>query len=387
MTSSQLFISYEHDHLDEVVALTEELRARAVMTWQDIDDIRKGMKFEAEIRKGLADSNGCLWYVTDESLTSEWVRNLEVPLALKRESTFVKIPVFRSFGNYEAAKVATKESFGSDLTEFSAFMTDGSASSLATVANGALKTFFPKNGDSSDRSVISVAMNARSYGPSDADVVLDWYSILGREPGQTKTWERVWHAILDVSAALTAWSPCRSIVLSGKAHLTAGFAFGLAFPTVSGFRLTVDQGGEPWENSLQVPHTFELDTDWGDLNGDVLTIEVGTSRSVLSDASRYLEANNLSPRARLKIEPESEPSKDAISLATAGSLARDIAEEVNKIRAGVTPKRLLFFMACPLALSVFIGSQLNAAGAEVVSMEFDEGEYHEALLVPSGRAR
>ncbi len=387
MSAPSVFLSYASDHLEEVATLAEELRARGVRTWQDVSQIRSGEKVEAEIRMGLERADGCVWYVTERALESEWVRRLEVPLAIERRAPFKKIPVFRSFESFTNAGEASRAAFGVNLTEWNGYLADGSEECLARVARGVLSSFFFRDGDERSRDLINLGLHARSYSPQDEEVTLDWTSLLGSGPGDQETWSRIWRAVLDVRTALGEWTSCRRLHVSGKAHLTAGFAVGLAFPLTSGFSISVSQDREEWDGTSRARHDFKVDVDWGTVTGDVVTVEVGASRAIFADVRRHLVENDLVPRARLQIYPAAGPSRSSLEASQVGTLARDVTEHLNRVRAEVVPSRVLFFFACPLALAVLVGTQVNAAGASVECLEFDEGAYRPALSVKAGRAR
>ena len=386
MTSPIVFLSYSHEDLEAAVELAAEIRARGLRTWQDTKAMRLGEKFEAQLREGIDSADGVVFYTTPNSLRSEWVKRVEVPHAKRQTPSFKLMPVFHGFRDFDVARIACIESLGFDLTEYYSYRRSGVSLDPAEAASYVLRSFFEPNGDGT-REVLNLGLHGRQVGPGDRDLDIDLTEWLGDEPGTEADWERIWIALLDLSDTVSRWSSCRRIHVTGVAHLSAAFALGMAFPAPSRFQFSVEQGGSVWNQDSDRAHEMVLRTDWGDLKGRVITVEVSVSRDVRADVDSYLQGLRISPRARLQVSPIGSPGRDSLNGASASTLANDIVGHINALRAELQATEVMFFLACPMALALFLGASVNAMGSSVRIHEFDQGLYHQSLVVHSGRAR
>ena len=389
MTSPQVFVSYSQKSKEHTAELAVEIRGRGLRTWQDVSYIRRGLKFESEIRAGMAASDGCLVHVTEHALRSRWLRRLEIPLAVQLRTTkpYRLIPVFEGFEDFQQAGAATEKAFGVNLAEYSGCLirADGD---LVAASRDTVKSFYPKEGDmDTTRGSLRIGFHTRAYTPGDHDLNLDWTALLDRPVVLEESWRRLWTGLLDINKILRDWSPCRRIILSGVAHLGAAFAFGMAFPVVSRYEIAVQQGPELWERAQAAHHDLLISTDWGNVEGDVVTVEVSAAREIHQDVAGYLTGMKIQPRARLLVRPgDGSPSRTSLSANSAWACAADVAEALNRLRADVRPRRIMIFLAAPMAFAVFLGSQVNAAGASIETYEFEGNGYYRALVIESGRA-
>lgn len=389
MTSPQVFVSYGQKSKERTAELAVETRGRGLRTWQDISHIRRGLKFESEIRAGMEASDGCLVHVTEHALRSRWLRRLEIPLAVQTRSTrpYRLIPVFEGVEDFEQARVITEKAFGVNLAEYSGCLipSDGD---LVPASRDIVKSFYPKEGDTDTiRRSLRIGFHTRAYTPGDHDLDLDWTDLLDRPGVAEESWQRMWRGLLDVNKILRDWSPCRRITLSGLAHLSAAFAFGMAFPVVSRYEIGVQQGPELWAQTGTGDHGFIISTDWGDVEGEVVTVEVSAAREIHQDVTGYLTGTGIQPRVRLLVRPRNAaPSRTSLSGNSAWACAADVGEAVNRLRAEVRPRRIMIFLAAPMAFAVFLGTQVNAAGAFIETCEFEREGYRRALMIESGRA-
>ncbi len=79
-------LSYAREDAEEVKFLQLQLKVRGVRAWRDVTDLPLGGATEDEIVHAIENvADAFVIYVTPRSLTSDFVWNVEIPAALKRQ--------------------------------------------------------------------------------------------------------------------------------------------------------------------------------------------------------------------------------------------------------------------------------------------------------------
>ena len=91
------FLSYSRKNLPDVRIIARTLMIHGVEIWQDITNLGAGVA-ESKIRKAIQEgSDGLIFFVTQQSVDSAFIRDVELPEAetrFKNGPNFQIIPVF-----------------------------------------------------------------------------------------------------------------------------------------------------------------------------------------------------------------------------------------------------------------------------------------------------
>src|SRR5947199_5892374 len=90
------FLSYKRKNADEVKYLQRQLHVRGVQAWRDVTDLDLGSYSQDEVVRAIEqESDAFLLYITPQSLTSDFIWDIEVPTAFRRwqrDHTFNIVP-------------------------------------------------------------------------------------------------------------------------------------------------------------------------------------------------------------------------------------------------------------------------------------------------------
>jgi len=68
-----LFVTYSRADVEKVSAFIKGLQSEGISVWVDVDDLRPGVSWQAEIEKALTDASGLIVFMSSSSLKSEFV--------------------------------------------------------------------------------------------------------------------------------------------------------------------------------------------------------------------------------------------------------------------------------------------------------------------------
>jgi len=80
------FLSYSRRNADEVTGLAQQLKARGLRLWRDVDNLPVGQITEAAVCHAIeVESTGFICYLTPDSmLDSDFIESVELPVAVQR---------------------------------------------------------------------------------------------------------------------------------------------------------------------------------------------------------------------------------------------------------------------------------------------------------------
>lgn len=390
--SKRLFLSYAHEDSESAARIAEELLARGIRIWQDVDDIRLGKRIESEMEDGIANCEGIVHLLTPAAIASPAVRR-EIELAIRRrrrEPEFRVFAVARGIGEgHEEVGELTLAEFGENFArDWLELLADDEEpvghSEAAVFARKVLRSLLPRSKGPKD-GAWRIGLHTRSLAGGAADLDLDWRPLLGlenRHPGDYESWGRAWRAVRDVRDVLCEHSARRQIRLELAAHQTAAIMFGLAFSANARFRLDVlDQEGMKWSREAPaLPDGFIINRQPENLEGTYLTAEIEVARQILPAVAEHIAATGEEPRARLLATPTS--SVDWIQPSTGAQLARAVAAAVKEAIDDLSVRRVEVYAAAPIPLAVLFAAELGALHAEIAIFEFHEDGYWPSIAIP-----
>jgi hypothetical protein len=390
--SRLLFLSYSHEDAETAARLAEEMLARGIEIWQDIDDVRLGRRIESEMERGIAAADAILHVLTPSSLSSAPVRR-EVTLALRRrrnEPNFQVMAVARNIGEShdEVGRRTLDELHENFARDWLEILPAGDEAiefgPAADFAKKVLRSFYPRRDGPAD-GAWSIGLHARGRSEGEHDLELDWRPLVGdgrRMPGDYAAWERLGAAIRDVRDVLCDHSARREIVLRAAAHQTAGALFGRAFCANARFRITIEQDGAVWQSARgsEAPAGFLTNTTPEKMDSTYITAEVEIARAVAEAVSARIAETGEEPRLRLLARREG--GAGWMDPSDAAAAADVVAQEIKKAVDDVRPQRVALFCAAPLPFVVLLASELGAVHAEIGLHEFHESRYEPSIVIP-----
>lgn len=357
---------------------------RGVRAWRDVTDLSLGGHTKEEIARAIEqESDAFVIYITPQCLTSDFIWNDEVPIALKRQEhdhAFKVIPIFRGVTPLEVQRFCAAHSLPS-LTDFNGVsLPDSSISgtkpfndALAAVAERTLRATFELRlrRVGADRNYEPcICFKTFAYEPPtpSLDLDLDWTGLFKSkdEVPTVEVWEEVlFPALQDVKHVLSEKAPSRKLHVFMQAILPAAFAFGFHFPASAHLRLLLeddDHGTWSTAGTTSDPLPLHLVTYKDNGTADVAIVELALSRATAPGLAQSLPSLALSFKHHIRLEPLGGPDhltavKDA---AHALAMAHQIGRELRTLCDSRGVSHIHLFAALPDDLAVMVGHQLNA---------------------------
>lgn len=199
------------------------------------------------------------------------------------------------------------------------------------------------------------------------DAVIDWREHFDRDSRRippVKTWTQVLQPELaEIQRRFRESGTNRHVIVKGQAPLSAGLAVGAAFSAVKGYRLTIEQRGEPWASDA-APSAARMVAPAGlellDEGGQGLCVELSGVRKVRRKVEEYRQASGARFVARLVLEPEVTP--EVWTAADAVGFAESVARHLRDVHDEHGFGEIHLFFALPLGAAVLLGHRLNSVG-------------------------
>jgi hypothetical protein len=404
--TGRCFLSYRRTRGGEAARLIAALGDHGIPTWQDVTDLASAPA-EDEIRRVLRDPGtaSAVLLVTPEVESSSIIRNVEIPLLIRRSETdndFFVVPVAAGGLCYaRAAEVTSNSLTAQRLIDWNMQrLTDDELGPIdaAAIAERVLKhriqALYRRL---AAQEPLRVGLFVRATAPvtPGAALMVDWARHFSGKETAPETWRDVLlPALSRIADAIRREAPGREIEAFGFPTLPAAFALGVAFVATGGLRLawrqiTRGQSDQVW--SLHAPRItsgFQARLS----SKDAKARDIALLISVADDTEPVFAAcqDRLPPvRALVHI---TKPGAYPHVFGTPGEAA-DVAHIVED---GLRAARREYgdvgtvhvFAAVPAGLAVLIGQTLNTFGTvqtyEHVGTD-GSGLYRPAaLLRPSG---
>lgn len=391
----RVFLSYSSKDMEEVEDFDLELRRRGVPLWRDRSDLRIGRLSAVEIEKAGQEAAGFVVYLTLNAARSEWVRERELDIALRkarRSPTFGVVPVFRA-GRREVSEemirlgkkpAAADGSSPYDLQSFNGcviqadrasrgFLQQELAAAADHVLNCLLDGISERRQDSGPLSIGAITRDA-SLASSDLDLLIDCredFPLKGPLPDPAQCEARLLPAIRSLQKALFKHGLYPEVRLALQCHLTLALALGYQFRRNTGANLEALEihGGELWPGPKSpLPPAHELwsfTTANGPGDGHDLALIVGVSGSIGKRVESFLKDQVSSVSRRLIFEPargSSKTSLQGLDREAPHRMAVAVMERLSEAREELGYRTVHLFYAGPPALAALIAQQLSNCG-------------------------
>ncbi|WP_217923120.1 SAVED domain-containing protein [Miltoncostaea oceani] len=349
--------------------------------WQDVNDLRLGSPSEGEIRRVIAeDAGGFIWFGTPASMTSRFIRKVEIPAALGRgrRGGFPVVPLFSDLRP-------------GDLPRRPRLCLPRWRGSLAALGglNGVLRadgeddpTLWRRAAGDYVRHAlvargsapITISFSCTAVPDHTAEVAVDWRAVV-EETTSGIDGARVTHAAGNLESALRE-AGVRRVRITGDLYAPLAAALGYQWRAVSGLQLEVAQrfgGREMTVSSKMLASGFSVvparQARGGE--GPVLVV-VSAPEPIDGAAGRY--ADEIGAEEIITLHAPHVLSEDQI-----GGLAQQAARLLADLSDLGRDKHLV--VRGPMSLAIMIGAASNAIGPTRVPLWDRSGGYLPGLVI------
>lgn len=361
------FLSYRRLDASEAAELERQLALRGLSLWRDVNDLPLGGLTEAEIRRGIAQSDAFILYVTPRVFSSDVIWRVEVPAAIaraRREArqgrTYPIVPLLRGVTTRELRRGSTTRGV-TDLPKrngaFVALRRGNRATkrarreAYADVAKRLLRSLLPGQPPG------PLLVTLRSFAAPEAirpTLDVDWSDAL--DGANARVWnEELVPALRDLKAEL-ARAHRRQISLFVKTRLCAALLVGMVLPLASGFELAIRDRQGRWPTRAGRGRLRREDRRHERSGSAVLEVSLAQdARSGARSLSQRLHARHV------RLTPPAGPSRTYDPRPNAGGIARQVGDVARELRAaGAGDVHIVF--SGPAALTALVGQHLHAIG-------------------------
>jgi hypothetical protein len=389
-----VFVGYNQRNSATVSAICRELCVRGLRLWSDHDSSGRGVRIEATIREALATVDAALLYLTPESLTSRFIRSIELPAVLDRCQREPAFPIILILDGVTLPQLAEAiRATGPRLSDLTMVAlepaTDAAArdSAIVTVAQRVLQRVLALH---MRRSIAHQSLGVALFSQAEtsysypAPLCLNWVPSFEAGPPAAEHWRTaLLPALHDLYTTLSHETVRQIALRPAGAHLSAGYAFGYVFRATTGVQLWIEQTSEN-----QQTHWWR--TDAAPTAGDPLAVVISSDGAACGDTTielsiiqdvglgvyHALRLYGLASARRIQLHPHAGPSKTAVvDGAHAGAIVRQVEAIIADVRRVNPSATIHLFGAMPIGLAVLLGTRLNRCGP-IQCYEWDKNTYH-----------
>jgi hypothetical protein len=385
----KIFLSYSHHDKDNVTLLAQQLKLHGMRLWRDVEDLTLGTQTAEQIRQTLAtECQGCLIYLTPNSLKSDFVMKIELKEAMERlgaDKNFALIPLFHGV-TIDEARAAVPTYAGRDIANLHGILipAEATAEQIRNKFTEAAQRLLPKPLEKSRRDfaaepnrklILDLHTRHYMYREPQPDLDLDWRPFIQNDDtiDSTVCAQMLWPALQTIEKSVAKALGPRQLLIRASAHLSCGVALGFAFGATTRYQLEIEQpipgqDTQLWSTINPQPAKSPLQTDSNevDVSSDEVTLELSVSQPVTAVVNKWVDQRKKDGgrvRARVAIKPPVDLISHKVSnSAEANAIAQQVADELVKLQNNFQPRVVHLFMAVPLALAVLIGYRMNARG-------------------------
>ncbi len=224
------------------------------------------------------------------------------------------------------------------------------------------------------------------------DEIIDWSEHFERATRKTpdiKIWnENLLPELINLQKRIRQSGQARLIKFEGSATLSAGIAFGSAFPEVAGYTIQLAQRLGPkvedWRSDIEAKDEYKLNNSDELLNekGQGLIIKFNVVADVSDQVDIFIKENNKDFKASLTLQPQTVIG-EFINNESAVAYARDAKRLIRQAISKYKTDKIHLFFAGPLGMAIFFGQMLNAMSEIQCYEQKNGGGYNEACLIKS----
>ena len=369
------FLSYSRKNLDDVRHFAQILLLHGIVIWQDINNLGTGIS-ESKIRRAMREgSQGLVFFITEQSISSDIIRKIELPEAdekYRRNGTYNIVPIFGIPINN--AVTALDDCLSIPISDFNGVKINdpGEYSDLLNAGHRAAELIL-NDVEFGHGDFVMIGLSSKQRVSGELALNLDSMELFNAGLPTEYFWDyHISAALKRVKNALVS-ADKKVVRLHAFCHLSLALLFGYTFRRTSGFKLEVQQSGvnhgTVWAtDSDREPNPLNENEVRGDASSTNLCVTINLLSSDFLSVTSYLESASLSYRAMVKLSSENYPC--TISEGQAVGIALDMTNKIKELHAKYGTDTVHLFCAIPLGLAVLIGFNMNACGT-ICCYEFD----------------
>ena len=360
------FLCHRRVDTDHVDLLERTLRLFGVQAWRDLSDLRLGADTRDDIETAIrSETGGFIWWGTREILESDFVRDIELPLALSRkeeDSRYAVVPVFASIDPTKDIKLL-RSRLGDDAERLLACngelrradeTIDALAERVATrYLRDKLRTW--PHRERAPREVSVMFRSRSAYAQGDCDLMFDWRELFCSEDGAYVATDArlIRHILESTVTALQAHSRRPPLVVDSDLPLPVATMLGYHFNKLTRLSLSVRQDTTgrtatiPTMGIAEPPHPPVRNT----CAGGPTVLAVSAGGAVALPAERY--AVRVDARELILYQDPRMLNAQQIR-----GLADAVGAQMETLSQGGHDVHLL--LRGPTALAIAIGTRANA---------------------------
>lgn len=388
MAPPVLFLSYSRDNVKDIGLIARLLKIHGIKTWQDLDNLGTGLS-EVRIRTAIQnETSGLLFYSTQESVSSEFVKQVELKEAERAHRDnqhFSIVPVFHL--SISETDASLKGTLTVPMSSFNGAKVEppDDPRAIQDAAHRAAELVLQQlNIEKQDP--LPIGLTSKQVPAAGMSLDIDFTPFFGDRLPNAEAWNTDFpRALKRVKSALLVRSLTRLRVHT-FAHLSLGFLFGFVFRERTGFSLEIEQTSRGkdktiWTTSGEaLPHGLSMKDYPAQLGSRNLCVKINLVARDDASVAAYADNAGLDYRVLLDVTPPQYPH--FLSGSQAIAIARDLADRIKEIHGKYGTNSVHLFAAVPLGLAILIGHNLNACGS-IQCYEFDNAsrEYHPSCVL------
>lgn len=222
------------------------------------------------------------------------------------------------------------------------------------------------------------------------DEIIDWsehFERATRKTPDSKIWnENLLPELINLQKRIRKTGQARLIKFEGSATLSAGIAFGSAFPEVAGYTIQLAQrlGSkvEDWRSDVEIKTEYKLNSSDELINeaGQGLIVKFNVVADVSDQLEIFIKENNTDFKASLTLQPQTGIG-EFINNESAVAYARDAKRLIRQAMSKYKTDKIHLFFAGPLGMAIFFGQMLNAMSDIQCYEQKNSGGYSKACLI------
>ena len=388
------FISYANSR-PVLAQLAHALRRHGAPPWRDEDSLPLGGRTRDEIEAELARCDAALLWLSEDTLRSAYVLNVELP-AIQRHAERRGLRVVPVFVGMEPRQAADKlrELTGIEIADNNGHVLDPSAtveSEAAVIAARYLDTTLRDAAEGPARPPVvrCVTRDDTAQRREEADVNFDWRTEYGNAPllPDSEVLQQLQFALTHTTSSVNARFPAGAVELELKCHLHIALALGHAFRKPTGM-LPATRVGDLWWPVEDLPAFIDGALTEGRSVGppgvDRAAVLVSLTRDVTPGVNQTVATSGRRYEQRIALTPSTGPGQHTVpDPTTANAWAQQVADAMQRLRDQRSHAEIDLFMAAPVQFAVMLGWRLNAAGPiNVYHWRGNQGPYDLAWTLP-----
>ena len=385
MSPPVFFLSYSRYDLNDIVRIARVLKIYGIRTWQDLENLGTGLS-EVRIRNAIQnETSGFMFYSTSRSVSSEFVRQVELKeaeTANRHNPNYSIVPVFHLPPSQTDA--ALTGILAPPISSFNGVIVDLTDDDDRRVIYGAAHSaaaLILQQLILDDQDPLSIGLTSKQTPQTDVSLDIDFSPFFESGFPNSEEWNTDFPRALDRIRLFLVSRSFTRLQIRTLAHLSLGLLFGFVFRERTRFCLEIEQttrgtGTTIWTTAARaVPHSLAMNEYPAQLGSKNLCVKINLVARDNASIPTYADRADLHFRVLLDCVPPQYPY--IISNGEAIAIARDLTDKIKDIHGRYGTAFVHIFAAVPLALAILIGHNLNACGT-IQCYEFDNAlrEYH-----------